>query len=282
MKQREKKMGKLDGKVALVTGAARGQGRSHAVELAKEGADIIAIDLCRQIESVPFPMGTEKDLLKTVSQVQALGRQIVASKADIRDLAELREAVDTGVAELGRLDIVVANAGTTTPGPSIGMDEGVWDDTIEVNLTGQWKTVEVAVPHIVATGDGGSIVLTSSTAALRGFANLGPYSAAKAGLVAFMKVLAIELAPHRIRVNTIHPATVATEMILNNAMYKLFRPDLDNPTREDFEAVARTKTKLSIVALDSIDISNGVLFLVTDSGRFITGTSLVIDPGGLL
>jgi (+)-trans-carveol dehydrogenase len=275
-------MGLLDGKVAFITGAARGQGRSHALTLAREGADIIAVDICRQAETVPYPMATPADLADTVKQVEALDRRIIASEVDIRDLGALTAAVDAGVAELGRLDIVLANAGISTPAPTLEMDELTWDEMIEINLTGQWKTIRSAVPHIIAGGRGGSVVITSSLAAIYSNPSTAHYSAAKAGLVMLMKVLAKELAPHSIRVNTLHPTTVATDMILNEPTYRLFRPDLENPTRADFEEAARTLNKLPIAAVEPSDISNAVLYLVSDAGRYVTGITHVIDAGGQL
>jgi SDR family mycofactocin-dependent oxidoreductase len=275
-------MGQLDGKVAFITGAARGQGRSHALTLAREGADIIAVDICKQAETVPYPMATPEDLAETVSQVEALDRRIIASQVDIRELGALSAAVNEGVAQLGRLDIVLANAGISTPAPTLEMDEEVWDEMIEVNLTGQWKTIRAAVPHIIAGGRGGSVVITSSLAAIYANPNTAHYTAAKAGLVGFMKVLAKELAPHSIRVNTVHPTTVATGMILNEPTYRLFRPDLANPTREDFEVAARTLNKLPVAAIDPSDISNAILYLVSDAGRYVTGITHVVDAGGQL
>ena len=183
-------MGLLDGKVAFITGAARGQGRSHALTLAREGADIIAVDICRQASTVPYPMATPEDLATTVKQVEALDRRIIASEVDVRDLAALTTAVDDGVAQLGRLDIVLANAGISTPAPTLEMDEQVWDEMIEINLTGQWKTIRAAVPHIIAGGRGGSVVITSSLAAIYANENTAHYSAAKAGLIMLMKVMA--------------------------------------------------------------------------------------------
>jgi SDR family mycofactocin-dependent oxidoreductase len=275
-------MGLLDGKVAFITGAARGQGRSHALTLAREGADIIAVDICRQAPTVPYPMATPEDLAETVKEVEALDRRIIASEVDVRDLAALTTAVNEGVAELGRLDIVLANAGISTPAPTLEMDEQVWDEMIEINLTGQWKTIRAAVPHIIAGGRGGSVVITSSQAAIYTNDNTAHYSAAKAGLVMLMKVLAKELGPQSIRVNTIHPTTVATDMILNEPTYRLFRPDLENPTREDFEVAARTLNKLPIAAIEPADISNAILYLVSDAGRYVTGTTHVVDAGGQL
>jgi len=265
-------MGLLDGKVAFITGAARGQGRSHALTLAREGADIIAVDICRQAPTVPYPMATPEDL----------DRRIIAAEVDVRDLAALTAAVDDGVAQLGRLDIVLANAGISTPAPTLEMDEQVWDEMIEINLTGQWKTIRAAVPHIINGGRGGSVVITSSLAAIAPNANTAHYSAAKAGLVMLMKVLAKELAPQSIRVNTVHPTTVATDMILNEPTYRLFRPDLEHPTREDFEVAARTLNKLPIAAVEPADISNAILYLVSNAGRYVTGTTHVVDAGGQL
>jgi SDR family mycofactocin-dependent oxidoreductase len=270
---------KLRGKVALVTGAARGQGRSHAVALAAEGAAVIAIDLCREVESAPYSMSTPQDLTETVRQVEALDRRIVAAQVDIRDLSALSDAVKRGVSELGRLDVVVANAGIYSAAPTWEMSEAVWDEMIEINLTGQWKTIRAAVPALIATGDGGSIVITSSMAAFSASENMAHYAAAKTGLIGMMRVLAKELAPHNIRVNTVHPTTVATDMVLNESTYRLFRPDLDNPTRADFEEVSRTLHQFGVPAIEPVDVSNAVLYLVTDAGRFVTGTTLVIDAG---
>jgi SDR family mycofactocin-dependent oxidoreductase len=275
-------MGRVEGKVAFITGAARGQGRSHAVRLAQEGADIIAVDVCRQVETVPYPTATSEDLAETVRQVEALDRRIIATEADVRDLAALQAAVDDGVTQLGRLDIVLANAGISTPASTLEMDEETWSTMIDVNLTGQWKAIKAAVPHVVAGGRGGSVVITSSLAAIYANPNTAHYSAAKAGLVMFAKVLAKELAPHSIRVNTIHPTTVATDMILNEPTYRLFRPDLENPTRADFEEAALTLNKLPVPAIEAVDISNAVLYLVSDEGRYVTGTTHVVDAGGQL
>ena len=275
-------MGRVEGKVAFITGAARGQGRSHAVRLAQEGADIIAVDVCRQVETVPYPTATSEDLAETVRQVEALDRRIIATEADVRDLAALQAAVDDGVAQLGRLDIVLANAGISTPASTLEMDEETWSTMIDVNLTGQWKTIKAAVPHVVAGGRGGSVVITSSLAAIYANPNTAHYSAAKAGLVMFAKVLAKELAPHSIRVNTLHPTTVATDMILNDPTYRLFRPVLENPTRADFEEAALTLNKLPVPAIEAVDISNAVLYLVSDDGRYVTGTTHVVDAGGQL
>ncbi|QVQ50031.1 mycofactocin-coupled SDR family oxidoreductase [Spiractinospora alimapuensis] len=275
-------MGRLDGKVAFVTGAARGQGRSHAVRLASEGADIIAVDISTTVDSVPYPLATADDLAETVRQVEATGRRIVAREADVRDSEALAAAVDEGIEAFGRLDIVLANAGISSPADSLAMDDQVWQDMIDINLTGVWKSLKASVPHIAAGGRGGSVVITSSLAAIYANPNTAHYSAAKAGLVMLMKVLAKELAPHSVRVNTVHPTTVATDMVLNDATFRLFRPDVENPGRAEFEESARDLNKLPVAALESEDISNAVMYLVTDDGQYVTGTTHVVDAGGQL
>lgn len=275
-------MGKLDGQVAFITGAARGQGRSHAVRLAEEGADIIACDISQSVETVPYPMSTAEDLAETVRAVEALDRRIVVHEADVRDASALTRVVEQGVAELGRLDIVLANAGISSPAPTLEMSEQTWQEMIDINLTGVWKTLKASVPHIIAGGRGGAVVITSSLAALYANENTAHYSAAKSGLVSLMRVMAKELAPQNIRVNTVHPTTVASGMILNDATYRLFRPDLENPTRADFEEAARTLNRLPVAAMEPVDISNAVLYLVSDEGRYVTGATHVIDAGGTL
>lgn len=275
--------GRVDGKVAFITGAARGQGRSHAVRLAEEGADIIAIDVCAQLDGVPFPMSTPDDLDETVSLVKALGRRICATQADVRDYDALRTAVDDGVAQLGRLDIVVANAGLGATGdPMDKMDEKTWQDTIDVNLTGVWHTAKAAIPHLVEGGRGGSIVLTSSVGGLRAHPNIGHYVAAKHGVVGLMRTLAVELAQHHIRVNSVHPTQVSTPMLMNEWTYRMFRPDLENPTGADFAPVSQLAHALPIPWVEAVDISNAVLFLTSDEGRYITGVPLPIDAGAML
>ena len=257
-------------------------GRHWTSASTSSSGDHSGVGSASQAPTVPYPMATPEDLATTVKQVEALDRRIIASEVDVRDLAALTTAVNEGVAELGRLDIVLANAGISTPAPTLEMDEQVWDEMIEINLTGQWKTIRAAVPHIIAGGRGGSVVITSSLAAIYANDNTAHYSAAKAGLVMLMKVLAKELGPQSIRVNTIHPTTVATDMILNEPTYRLFRPDLENPTREDFEVAARTLNKLPIAAIEPADISNAILYLVSDAGRYVTGTTHVVDAGGQL
>jgi (+)-trans-carveol dehydrogenase len=274
--------GRVGGKVAFITGAARGQGRSHAVRLAQEGADIIAVDHCADIETVGYPMATAEDLAETVRQVEALDRRIVARQADVRDTESLRAAVDAGVAELGRLDIVCANAGILSNGPSHELSEDTWGQMIDINLSGVWRTCKAAIPHLIAGGNGGSIVLTSSVAGLRSYSGVSHYVSAKHGVVGLMKTLAQELAPHRIRVNTVNPTQVDTLMIMNEPMYRLFCPDVDEPTREDFAPASQAMHLLPIPWVDPRDVSNAVLFLASDEARYITGTALPVDAGVLI
>ncbi|MGI5219531.1 mycofactocin-coupled SDR family oxidoreductase [Nocardia sp. CA-290969] len=275
-------MGTLDGKVAFITGAARGQGRSHAVRFAREGADIIAVDTTADAKSVPYPLASAEDLAETARLVEGEGRRILARDADVRDLAALTAAVGEGVKAFGRLDIVVANAGISSPAPTLGMSEDTWQEMIDINLTGVWKSLKASVPHIIESGHGGSVVITSSVAAMVAQENIAHYSAAKAGLVSLMKVLAKELAPQNIRVNTVHPGTVGTDMVYNESTYRLFRPDLENPGRADFEAVAGAMNRLPVIALEPEDITDTVLFLVSDAAKYITGTTHVVDAGNAL
>jgi (+)-trans-carveol dehydrogenase len=269
--------GRVEGKVAFITGAARGQGRSHAIRLAEEGADIIAVDLCQQVDSVPYAMATPDDLAQTVKEVEALDRRIVATQADVRDAAALQQAVDAGVAELGRLDIVCANAGifsfTTEE-----LQEQMWQDMIDINLTGVWHTTKATVPHLLQAG-GGSIIMTSSTAGLKGFPNFAHYVAAKHGVVGLMRTLAVELAPQMVRVNSVHPTSVNTDMIQNDATYRLFAPDIDSPTREQVAERFGAMNALPIDWVEARDISNAVLFLASDEARYITGVTLPVDAG---
>jgi len=261
-------MARLEGKVAFITGAARGQGRSHAVRLAEEGADIIAVDI-----------GSPTDLAQTVKEVEALDRRIVAGRADVRDFGGLTAALDDGVARLGRLDIVVANAGIVSFGTAEELTEQAWRDVIDVDLTGVWLTVKAAIPHLRATG-GGSITIMNSGAGLKGAPNLGHYAAAKHGVVGLMQSLANELAPDMVRVNTVHPSAVDTDMIHNQALYHQLLPDHPGDiTRQEIEPVFQTLNALPIPWVESVDISNAVLFLASDEARYITGVTLPVDAG---
>jgi SDR family mycofactocin-dependent oxidoreductase len=274
--------GRLAGKVAFITGAARGQGRSHALRLAEEGADIVAVDLCGQLDSVPYAMATSDDLAETAQAVEALDRRIITRRADVRDFDALEHILSEAVAEFGRLDIVSANAGIVGYGAAHELSEQAWRDMIDVNLTGVWHTAKAAIPHLIAGGRGGSIVLTSSTAGLKAYAGVGHYVSSKHGVVGLTRSLALEMAPHSIRVNSIHPTQVRTDMILNEATWRLFAPDAENVTLDDFEAVSRTMIALPIPWVEAVDISNALLFFASDEARYITGASLPVDGGAVL
>ncbi len=265
--------GRLEGKVGFITGAARGQGRSHAVRLAQEGADIIAVDICKQIESVAYPMATPADLAETVSEVEALDRRIFAREADVRDEAGLRAVFEAGVAELGPVDIVLANAGIA-PMSVQEVGDG-WQDVIDVNLTGVFNTVEIAIPSMIERGKGGAIVLTSSTAGINGIG--GPtrgglgYTASKHGVVGLMRSYSNNLAPHSIRVNSVHPTGVNTPMVVNDIMQQFLEQD---PSLGQAMANA-----LPVGMVEAVDISNAILWLVSDEARYVTGITLAVDAG---
>ena len=274
--------GRVEGKVAFITGAARGQGRSHAITLAREGADIIAVDLCAQIGTVPYPMATPEDLAQTVKEVEAAGRRIVATQADVRDYDALKQALDDGVAQLGRLDIVSANAGIVSYGTLAELPEQTWQDMIDVNLAGEWHAAKAAIPHLRAGGRGGSIILTSSDNGLKASQSLAHYVAANHGVIGLMRTLALELAADFIRVNALAPTAVDTPMVMNEATYRLFRPDLDNPTAEDMAEASRATNVLPIAWVEPVEISNALLFLASDEARYITGVALPVDAGAVI
>ncbi len=275
--------GRVERKVAFITGAGRGQGRSHAVKLASEGADIIAIDICHDVAGA-LPMATPDDLAETVKLVEAQGQRIVAAEADVRDLGALTEAVDAGVGELGRLDIVVANAGIASlGGPVQEMSPDNWKDTIDINLTGLWNTARAAIPHLIAGGRGGAIVLTSSVGGVHAMPDMSHYVSAKHGVIGLMRSLAVELGQHHIRVNSVLPTNVNTPMFMNEGTFRLFRPDLENPTAADVESVAaQFMHVLPHGWVEPADVSNAILFLTSDESRYITGVPLPIDLGALL
>jgi len=266
--------GRVSGKVAFITGAGRGQGRSHAIRLAEEGADIIAVDICRDYDSVGYGMATEADLAQTVKAVEALDRRIIATPADVRDAGALRAAVDEGVAQLGHLDIVCANAGICTVQSWDEVSPAVWQDTLDTNLTGVWNTMVVSVPHLIAAG-GGSIICTSSTAGIKGLPYLAPYVAAKHGVVGIARSMANELAQHKIRVNTVHPTGVSTPMAegLGGLEPLLGRDPSLGPI---------FMNTLPVESVESRDISNAVLFLASDESQYVTGLEFTVDAGNTI
>jgi SDR family mycofactocin-dependent oxidoreductase len=262
--------GRVAGKVAFVTGAGRGQGRSHAIRLAEEGADIIAVDILADYATVPYGMATAADLDETVKQVEALDRRIIASRADVRDAAALKNAVDHGVAQLGRLDIACANAGICTVQTWDEVTPEVWQDTVDTNLTGVWNTMTAAVPHLIA-GGGGSIICTSSTAGIKGLPFCAPYVAAKHGVVGIAKAMANELGRYSIRVNTVHPTGVNTAMAAGL--------DLDAVLARDPDLGTILMNSLPVEMVEPRDISNAVLFLASDESRYVTGLEFTVDAG---
>ncbi|WP_064059133.1 mycofactocin-coupled SDR family oxidoreductase [Prescottella equi] len=263
-------MTRMAGKVVLITGAGKGMGRTHAVRLAEEGADILAIDLPGE--------QSETDLAETARLVRELGRRAVTGTADIRDLDALTAAVQAGVRELGPLDTVVANAGICdNPGPSWTIDDDIWNRSIDVNVTGTWHTVKAGVAEL--NPDGGSVVIVSSTAAIKAVPGASHYSAAKHAITGLSKTLANELGKRSIRVNTIHPGAVATPMTINPTTFARLRPDLENPTEADVAEVLSQRMLLPVPWVESIDVSNAVLFLASDESRYVTGLQMVIDAG---
>jgi SDR family mycofactocin-dependent oxidoreductase len=276
--------GRVEGKVAFITGAARGQGRSHAVRLAQEGADIIAVDVCAPISSnTVIPPATSDDLAETADLIKGLNRRIVTAEVDVRDFDALKAAVDSGVEQLGRLDVIVANAGIGNGGETLDKtSETDWQDMIDVNLSGVWKTVKAGVPHLISGGNGGSIVLTSSVGGLKAYPHTGHYIAAKHGVVGLMRTFAVELGQHFIRVISVHPTNVNPPLFMNEGTMKLFRPDLKNPGADDMAVVAQLMHVLPIGWVEPVDISNAVLFLASDESRYITGLPMTVDAGSCL
>jgi (+)-trans-carveol dehydrogenase len=273
---------RFEGRVVFITGAARGQGRSHAVRFAAEGADIIAVDICEQLDTIEYPMATEDDLAETVRMVREQGRRIHARKADVRDLDALTQVVADGVAELGRLDVVVANAGVAGGAGVLEMTGEQWREMIDVDQTGVWHACKAAVPHLVAGARGGAVILTSSELGLRGGAYIAHYVAAKHAVIGLMRSLAIELGPSSIRVNCVLPTEVSSPMLMNEAFYGWLCPDVEDPGPDDLARVLRPLHTLPVPWVEPVDISHAVMFLASDAARYITGIPLPVDAGGSL
>lgn len=271
-------MGKLDGKVALITGGARGQGRSHAVTLAREGAEIVVCDVARQIDTVPYPMATSEQLQETVRMVEDLDRRCVAVQADVRDAGQMQSAVDRTLAEFGQLDILLANAGIFSFSTVADMSDQLWDDMVDTNLKGVFHSLRAVLPHMIERRSG-RIVATSSMAGRAGFANIGHYVAAKWGVIGLVKSLAMEVAQFGITVNAVCPTVVNTDMVRNPATYRLFRPDLANPTEEQAAEGFAGLNIMPIQWVEPQDISNAILFLVSDDARYITGNAMPVAAG---
>jgi (+)-trans-carveol dehydrogenase len=280
--EKEKTMSaRFEGTVAFVTGAAKGQGRAHALRLAREGADIIAVDYCEQLDEVPYPLATRADLERVEKEVEALDRRIVATVADVRDADALRAALDEGVATLGRLDMVFANAGIADSGLAPDLSGAAWRTMIDVNLTGVWNTCQAAIPHLLHQG-AGTIVITSSIFGLKGMGAISHYAAAKHGVVGLMRSLANELGPQNIRVNAVNPTMANTDMIQNDHIRRLFLPDSETLAQDDFAAASQTLHVLPVPWIEAEDVTAAALFLASPEARYITGVTLPVDAGALI
>jgi SDR family mycofactocin-dependent oxidoreductase len=269
---------RLRGKVAAITGAARGIGRAQAVRFAQEGADIIALDICGPVDTVVVPPATSDDLDETVRLVTEVGGRIAAEIVDVRDTESMQAATDRGVERFGGLDVVCATAGVTSRAMTVEMSENTWQTMLDVNLTGVWHTCRATAPHLIERGSG-SMILISSIAGLRGLVGVAHYTAAKHGVVGLMRSLANELAPHNVRVNTVHPTNVDTLLIQNDHVRGAFRPDLEHVTREQFADAARPMNMLPIPWVEPLDVANACLFLASDEARYITAATLPVDAG---
>jgi SDR family mycofactocin-dependent oxidoreductase len=272
------RMGMLDEQVAFITGGARGQGRSHALALAREGADIAICDIAAPIDTVPYPLADEGDLAETKRQVEELGRRCVAIKADVRETEQIEAAVAQTLAELGRIDIALANAGVCGFGAFTEITDAMWDDMIGTDLSGVFKTLRAVVPHLVERGSG-RIVATSSMGGRMGNPNLAHYVAAKWGVIGLVKTLALEVADKGVTVNAICPATVDTEMVHNDALYGLFAPDLENPTKADVEPRYTAMNPVPEPWTPVEEISAAILYLVSPAARMVSGTTLDVCMG---
>jgi len=270
--------GRVAGKVALVTGAGRGQGRSHCIRLAEEGADIIAVDICDPVATVSYPMASAADLAETAAQVEALDRRCVSAAVDVRDFEHLQETFDRGAAELGGLDVVVANAGIASYAAGHEITDAAWTEMIDIDLKGVWHTIKAAVPRLLEQRSG-SIVVCASAAGLIGSPGLVHYVAAKHGAIGLMRGFANELGSHNIRVNAVCPTQVDTPMIMHEEIYRLFRPELDDPTKEDIVEVSTEMNLLPVPWVEPRDVSNAVLFLASEEARYVTGLAMTVDAG---
>ena len=273
-------MSKLEGKVAFITGAARGQGRSHALRLAEDGADIVAVDICADTATVPYPLGTADELAETASLVEGAGRRCATATADIRSLEQLGAAVDVAKETFGKIDILVSNAGIwSSATDSWSLEEETWQTMIDINLSGQWKTAKAVVPTMIEGGAGGAITITSSSIGLKATTGNVHYTSAKHGVIGLVRTLAHELAPHDIRVNAICPTTVNTPMITNDSLYGLFRPDLESPSLSDAEPGLTDLNILDVSLMEPSDVSAAISWLVADDARYVTGIALPVDAG---
>lgn len=271
-------MGRFDGKVVFVTGGARGQGRSHALEFAKEGADIVVTDIAKQVETVPYGMSSEADLAETVKQVEALDQRCLSFVADARDTAATNAAVEGAISEFGKIDILLANHGLLSLSPVVDMSDAIWDDVIASDLTGVFKSIRAVLPHMLAQKSG-RIIATSSMAGRTGLPTVAHYCAAKWGVIGLIKSVAREVAAEGITVNCVCPTNLDSDMIHNPAFYALFAPGIDNPTREQVSPGFASLNAIPIPWIEAIDISVAMMFLASPEARYITGEALHVSAG---
>jgi (+)-trans-carveol dehydrogenase len=272
--------GEWSGKVAFITGVARGQGRSHALEFARRGADIGGLDICGPIATVPYDLATPSDLEQTAQDIKALDRRAILETADVRDAAAVRAVVGKVLDTLGRIDVVLTNAGVFSVADHLAtMSAQTWQDVLDVNLTGVWNTVQACLPSMVGSGNGGSIVMTSSIGGVQGLLQCPHYVASKHGVIGLMRALANELGPDGIRVNAVCPTNVNTPMIQNPANYRTFRPDLADPGREDIIDVAASTHILNVPWVEAEDVTAAAVWLASDAARYLTGVALPVDAG---
>lgn len=275
-------MNRLEGKVALITGAGRGMGRSHAIRLAEEGAAIVALDICRDIDNASTGLASEADLAETTLLVEKVGGSVVTLEADVRDLEALRRAASTAIDRFGSLDVVCANAAIASFGPSWELSEDAWRDVMDVNLTGSWHTAKACLPVMIEAGRGGSIVFVNSVNGLKSGPGISHYAASKHGVVGLMKSLASEVGRFGIRVNSVHPTMVGTAMTMNEAAFRRYLPEVAEPTLEDMERLMAGRHALDVPMIEAVDVSNAVLWLASDEARYVTGVTLPVDAGMLV
>ncbi len=272
---------RFEDRVVFISGVARGQGRNHAVRFAEEGAHIVGFDLCHDLEHAPYPLATEDDLAETVRLVEQAGGAMHAEVADARDWDAVKRVARAGLERFGRIDVVLANAGTYAPMPVQFVSTDSWNETIDVNLTGVFHTVKAGIRTMVERNEGGAVVITSSTAGLKGFYGAPAYNAAKHGVVGLMRSLALELAPNQIRVNSVHPTSVGTPMILNDVFPKLVRMDLPDPGVDEAAEFLREMQPMDVPWIEPDDVTSVVMFLASDEARYVTGSTIPVDAGAL-
>lgn len=275
----EGRAGRVAGKVVLITGAARGQGRAHALRMAAEGADLVLCDVDKAIDGLGYELPEGSALEQTAQETRALGAEVIARPADVRDAAALQALVEQCRERFGRLDVVIPQAGIVTYGRFAEVDDRMWSDTLDVNLTGVWRTLQASLPLVIESGSGGSVVLVSSTAGAMGFASMPHYVAAKHGVVGLMRSLANEMGPHGVRVNCLLAGMVNTPMGVNAGTFASFRSDLDNPSQTDADAVMREVNLIPVPWVEPEDMAAAALFLASDESRYITGAAIPVDAG---